>query len=60
MADVVGGPPGAVDEGVDEAAPVRWCSAIIIFVVVVRHRGGERDETRGNSNFAWVGGELGI
>ena len=23
-ADVVGGPPGAVDEAVDEVAPVRW------------------------------------
>ena len=56
----MGGPPGVVDEGVDEVAPMRWWSATVVFVVVVRHRGRERDETRGDSNFAWVGGELGI
>jgi hypothetical protein len=39
-----------VDEGVDEAAPVQWCSV----TVVIRYRGGERDKTRGDSNFAWV------
>ena len=49
-----------MDEGVDEVAPVRWCSVTVVFVIVVQHKGGERDETRGDSNFAWVGSELGI
>jgi hypothetical protein len=43
-----------VDEVIDEAALVRWCSATVVFVIVIRYRGGERDETRGDSNFAWV------
>ena len=59
-AGVVGGPPGAMDEGVDEVAPVQWRSATIVCVVVVQHIGGERDEMRGDSNFSWVSGELGI
>ena len=40
-ADVVGGPPSAVDKGIDEVAPVRWWSATVVFIVVVGHRGGE-------------------
>ena len=29
-------------EGADEVAPMRWGRAAGVFVVVVRHRGGER------------------
>ena len=43
-----------MDEGVDEAASVWWYSVTIVFIVIIQYGGGERDETRGDSNFACV------